>query len=213
MTLVSVGNGQFLEHDTAAAFFQLRADCLAISQPYGADRTWAEQAYLHGLWRIGEGSYAAPPGQSNHEDGDAFDLYNWAKAATWLAQNAHKYGLTRDASERWHYNFTGARTAPAGLPIYATPTQNGKPMAFLAKRSINGEIGLFGADFAQANGATRGRHIFASANEYTAYKAIADTINGAGHSAGAPSLPPLESAAIVGLDETGWRTVCNVHGV
>lgn len=81
----------------------------------------------------------------------------------------------------------------------------------IVKRSATKEVAIFGADFAEADGSKRGRHVFASKEEYNAYKSITETVRREGGVA--VTLPALDSPQIVGLDETGWRTVCNVHGV
>jgi len=124
--LVDAGDGILLEAGTAAKWkrlvirvYQRTGRTLRIVKPYGGNRTWAVQAYLHGLWRIGKGNYAAPPGQSNHEDGRAFDIANYAGIETIIREEAEALGLTRDPSERWHWN----DLTPALAALDITPIQ------------------------------------------------------------------------------------------
>lgn len=72
-------------------------------------RTRAEQAALYQRYLSGNGNLAAPPGQSNHETGTAFDI-----SSSFLAQNPDvvryllNHGFDRDVGgEPWHFHWTG----------------------------------------------------------------------------------------------------------
>ena len=67
-------------------------------------RTRAEQAALYAQYGPGR---AAPPGQSNHEDGNAIDFTNNPGAYDWLAKNASQFGLHNLPGEPWHYSING----------------------------------------------------------------------------------------------------------
>jgi hypothetical protein len=70
-------------------------------------RTRAEQAALYQQYLNGTGNLAAPPGQSNHETGNAVDI-----ASSWLSQNPQvrqwllAHGWTNDVpGEPWHWEY------------------------------------------------------------------------------------------------------------
>lgn len=66
--------------------------------------------------------WVAPPGNSQHNHGNAVDLRFLDPAAQeWVHQNAAAYGLTFPMShEPWHIEPIGARGAgPAGMPVNA----------------------------------------------------------------------------------------------
>ena len=123
MALVYVQGLLKAQATTAAAFKKVNAEFggkLRISSPYGAWRSWAQQDKLHTLYMKGLGPTAALPGHSNHEAGDALDIWNWASFPT-LQAVMKKHGFVRDAHEGWHYNFVGADTAPAVAKPVARP--------------------------------------------------------------------------------------------
>jgi hypothetical protein len=78
-----------------------------------AFRTFQRQAELFHLFKIGKGNKAAPPGASNHQHGQAFDLntmhnvFNGSdKIYEWLKKNAPKHGFVRAVSnESWHWEY------------------------------------------------------------------------------------------------------------
>lgn len=75
---------------------------LQISSGY---RSRAEQEKL---WRANPNPrYVAPPGTSNHEQGDAIDFRNTPGAYAWLKRNASRFGLHNYPPEPWHYSLNG----------------------------------------------------------------------------------------------------------
>jgi len=139
MGFIAVQGALTLEENTGRKFQALRAAVLArtgklilITSPYGAFRTPAQQGYLRNGWEKDWPGfyYAAPVGESNHEDGCAFDINNWAAVGEQvIKEEAWKLGLVRDPSERWHWNnprgpkFTFSPAALAGVGA-VTPIPN-----------------------------------------------------------------------------------------
>ncbi len=84
-----------------------------------AFRTFQKQADLFALYKAGRGNKAAPPGASNHQHGQAFDLntlHNIVdgrdKIYEWLKRNAPKHGFVRAVSdESWHWEYRPAVAA------------------------------------------------------------------------------------------------------
>ena len=84
-----------------------------------AFRTFARQAELRRLFEAGQGNLAAPPGHSNHQHGQAFDLNTrhnvfdgTDKIYEWLKRNAPKHGFVRTVSnESWHWELRPADAA------------------------------------------------------------------------------------------------------
>src|SRR6185369_7383228 len=78
-----------------------------------AFRTFQRQAQLRRLFEAGQGNRAAPPGHSNHQHGQAFDLNTrhnvfdgTDKVYEWLKANAPKHGFVRAVSdESWHWEY------------------------------------------------------------------------------------------------------------
>lgn len=73
-------------------------------------RTYAKQAELFRLFQQGRGNRAAAPGNSNHQDGQAFDLNTMGFEGTrnydWLKRNAPAHGFIRTVSgEHWHWEY------------------------------------------------------------------------------------------------------------
>lgn len=93
---------------------------LRITSPYGAWRSRAMQQKMYNLFLSGRGSTAARPGTSNHEGGRAVDVWNWAQFSS-LQKVMKDHGFTRDASEKWHYNFTGAPAPRPAVKAVARP--------------------------------------------------------------------------------------------
>lgn len=88
-----------------------------------AFRTFERQADLFRRFKAGTGNKAAPPGASNHQHGQAFDLntrhnvFNGTdKVYEWLKRNAPRHGFVRTVSnESWHWEYRpkdAARLAP-----------------------------------------------------------------------------------------------------
>ena len=100
-------DGQRVEDNVAAAFYRLAAAFKAkfnlTLHVRSGTRTRAEQEYLYHLYITGQGSLAAKPGSSNHEEGGpigprALDVYDSGSdpgvtrlgtvRANWLRANA-----------------------------------------------------------------------------------------------------------------------------
>lgn len=91
------------------------------------NRTRAEQQRLYDLWKAGKGNRAAPPGQSNHEGGQAVDVTDTEGFARAMASAPPGIRLRRGVpGEPWHFSVTGRR--------YGGPVGPGKggPRAFIA---------------------------------------------------------------------------------
>jgi LAS superfamily LD-carboxypeptidase LdcB len=108
----SIGNGQVMRRDAAAAFNAMRAAAakagivLSVSYAY---RSMEEQVRLYAKYLAGTGNLAAKPGFSNHQSGVAVDI-NVGGTSTavyaWLAANAARFGFKRTvASESWHWEY------------------------------------------------------------------------------------------------------------
>lgn len=119
MGFIAVQGSMTLEENTGRKFIALRSrvflrsgKIIKITEPYGAYRTPAIQQYLRNGYlnyiKTGIGPvfyYAAPDGQSNHQGGNAFDIFNWSYVGEQIIkEEAWKLNLVRDASERWHWN-------------------------------------------------------------------------------------------------------------
>lgn len=76
--------------------------------------------------------WVAPPGQSQHNHGNAADLKFLNPAAlTWAHENAGKYGLAFPMGhENWHIELAGARGQPT--PATTRPAEAGAPAIQLA---------------------------------------------------------------------------------
>lgn len=109
----SVGNGQTMRTDAAAAFNRMKADAaraginLTVNSGF---RTMAQQRYLYNLYLQGRGNLAARPGYSNHQNGISADIgtpggYGGAQYR-WLAANGRRYGFINDVrGEPWHWTY------------------------------------------------------------------------------------------------------------
>jgi hypothetical protein len=78
-----------------------------FGQVISSFRTRAQQAELYRRYKAGNGNLAAPPGQSNHETGNAVDI-----SSSWLASNPQvkrwllQHGWTNDVpGEPWHWQY------------------------------------------------------------------------------------------------------------
>lgn len=88
-----------------------------------AFRTYPRQAELRRLYEARQGNLAAPPGHSNHQHGQAFDLNTRHnvfdgsdKIYEWLKRNGPKHGFVRTVSnESWHWEYRPADAAPLAL--------------------------------------------------------------------------------------------------
>ncbi|WP_143602654.1 M15 family metallopeptidase, partial [Floricoccus penangensis] len=101
-----------------------------VSNSYSGYRSYGVQSQLYQSYVNRDGryladTYSARPGHSEHQTGLVFDLINWNGAliesnneATWIAQNAHKYGfivryprgkeyITGYQYEPWHLRYVG----------------------------------------------------------------------------------------------------------
>ena len=72
-------------------------------------RTYEQQKKLYTAYQQGRGNLAAPPGESDHENGRALDLeLSDPDARGWLAKHAASYGFRRTVGgEPWHWEFSG----------------------------------------------------------------------------------------------------------
>ena len=130
MTLVTIAPGHQLDAAAAASYARMRAaGCPAgITSSY---RSSAEQQHLRDLWEADPvaNAYAAPPGTSDHETGQALDL--WWDAAQWVrAHPDHGWRFT-DPTEWWHAAYRIAldqHLAEGTRPAPLTRTQPEDPM-------------------------------------------------------------------------------------
>lgn len=139
-TLTSIGRGQYLAPDPAAAYNQLRSAAEQAGfqvQVTDSFRSYANQeseflkryrpdpngnrTFRGQKWAL-KGGYAqlASPGQSLHGYGYAMDIFDargstYTKAFhTWLAANAGQFGWANTVrSEGWHYVYQGDGSAAA----------------------------------------------------------------------------------------------------
>jgi hypothetical protein len=115
ITVVSVGNGEWMRADAAAAFEKLVAAGKRAGfnlYPYSGFRTYGEQRILREAYDAGRGNPADPPGYSNHQGGISQDIggiesYSTA-AYAWMKANAPKFGFQNNAAppEFWHWTYT-----------------------------------------------------------------------------------------------------------
>ena len=113
ITVVPVGNGQYLRADAAASYKKMVAAAARAGIHLSADsgfRSMAEQQHLYQLYLEGRGNLAAKPGYSNHQGGVAMDIggvngYGTA-AYNWLRAHAGDYGFRNTVSgEYWHWSY------------------------------------------------------------------------------------------------------------
>lgn len=101
-------DGKPVAQRTADAFLRMREAASRDGVPLrvvSGFRSYDQQAELYRLYRAGRGSLAAPPGQSNHQNGRALDLNtSTPRVASWLNRNAPRFGFRRTVpSEPWHW--------------------------------------------------------------------------------------------------------------
>jgi peptidoglycan hydrolase-like protein with peptidoglycan-binding domain len=113
ITVVPVGNGQYLRADAAQNFKAMQAAArnagINLTATSGF-RSMEQQRILYQKYLNGTGNLAAKPGYSTHQNGISMDIggvggYN-TKAFNWLKNNAAKYGFVNDVrGEYWHWTF------------------------------------------------------------------------------------------------------------
>lgn len=117
MTPVDLGHGRgWLDQPAAASLLRVDRQIGHPLQITDAGRTYEEQAYLRWLYEIGQGSFAAKPGESPHEFGNAIDTNER------LVDILHDHGWRRPLSdEPWHFvywpNLDNHINEEAPLPI------------------------------------------------------------------------------------------------
>ena len=113
ISVVPVGNGQYLRADAAAHYKKMVAAAAKAGihlTPDSGFRSMAEQQHLYQLYLSGQGNLAAKPGYSNHQGGVAMDIggvngYGTA-AYNWLRAHAGDYGFRNTVSgEFWHWSY------------------------------------------------------------------------------------------------------------
>lgn len=110
--------------------YEMQSQGYDISNSYSGFRSYETQAglyqnYVNAYGQEQADTFSAKPGYSEHQTGLAFDLMNTSGAlvttvpeATWIAQNAHKYGfivryqegkesITGYMAEPWHLRYIG----------------------------------------------------------------------------------------------------------
>ena len=88
-----------------------------------AFRTYERQAALYKEFLDG-GNNAAPPGSSNHQHGQAFDLNTGEdeEIYEWLKKNAPKHGFIRTVNkEPWHWEYLPLKAAQLGPGEFKSP--------------------------------------------------------------------------------------------
>lgn len=133
VTLMPVGNGQFLRTDVAKAWLAMQAAARAaghnLTSVSGFRTMEAQTAMYNERMMPGDKpnemakklGIAAKPGYSNHQDGTAIDIGNVggysSSAYAWLKANAVQYGFVDDVrNEYWHWHYVlPESTALAGL--------------------------------------------------------------------------------------------------
>jgi peptidoglycan hydrolase-like protein with peptidoglycan-binding domain len=113
ITVVPVGNGQYMRADAARNFKAMQEAARKAGVNLSATsgfRSMEQQRVLYQKYLNGTGNLAAKPGYSNHQNGISMDIggvggYN-TKAYNWLKNNANKYGFVNDVrGEFWHWTF------------------------------------------------------------------------------------------------------------
>jgi LAS superfamily LD-carboxypeptidase LdcB len=117
ITVVPVGNGQYMRADAASHFKEMMAAARNAGHDLYAEsgfRTMAKQQYLYNGWIHHEPGFnlAARPGYSNHQNGIAMDIGGvggyGSSAYRWLSANAGRFGFTNDVGgEYWHFDYRG----------------------------------------------------------------------------------------------------------
>jgi len=113
ITVVPVGNGQYMRADAAQNFKAMQAAAARAGINLTATsgfRTMAQQQELYRKYLNGTGNLAAKPGYSNHQGGISMDIggigsYS-SKAYNWMKNNASQFGFVNDVrGEYWHWTF------------------------------------------------------------------------------------------------------------
>lgn len=122
MATLTGGRG-WLNDDAAASIHRIDGEIGRLLQITSAGRTWAEQAELYDGWINGRPGYyfAAPPGTSPHEAGNAIDTNDR------FLDVMNRHGWRRPLSqEPWHFvywpNLDNHINDPAGTGSSATAT-------------------------------------------------------------------------------------------
>lgn len=119
--MVDLGHGRgWLNADAAASLWRVDAQIGHPLQVTDAGRTGEQQAHLRWLYENGLGSYAAPRGESPHEQGNAIDTNER------LVDILHDHGWRRPlAFEPWHFvywpNYDNHIGSPASAGRTSTP--------------------------------------------------------------------------------------------
>jgi peptidoglycan hydrolase-like protein with peptidoglycan-binding domain len=115
ITVVPVGNGQYMRADAAKKFLAMQSAARAAGINLTATsgfRSMEQQRALYQKYLNGTGNLAAKPGYSNHQGGISMDIggigsYS-SKAFNWMKNNASKFGFVNDVrGEYWHWTFRG----------------------------------------------------------------------------------------------------------
>jgi D-alanyl-D-alanine carboxypeptidase len=134
--LVSVGNGQFMRADAAAAFSHMQTDAAAagfVLTPDSGYRSYETQVNVYNGYVKSNGqaytdTVSARPGYSEHQTGWTMDIgttgchidgcFGDTPAGKWASGNAYKYGfllrypdtltdITGYSHEAWHFRYIG----------------------------------------------------------------------------------------------------------
>jgi peptidoglycan hydrolase-like protein with peptidoglycan-binding domain len=113
ITVVPVGNGQYLRADAAKNFKAMQADAARAGINLTATsgfRSMEQQRVLYQKYLNGTGNLAAKPGYSTHQNGISMDIGGvngyGTRAFNWLKNNASKYGFVNDVrGEYWHWTY------------------------------------------------------------------------------------------------------------
>lgn len=241
MTQVSVAKGSpYLRPDAAESYGQLSeafrrqfGQSLPITEAY---RTYAlqYQYFTERYTRVAgptniqfEGSYwalrdgqspAAVPGTSNHGWGVAADFgggvasYGTAQK-NWMNANAPSYGWepTGDSfspREAWHFDYTSPWSGDSNPTPTYLPQEEDEDM--YARRS-NGEVAIFGASYRSVKGGGTGRHVFASPDEYNAWRSLVISHNTTVDASSKRPVPP-ELNKVMNVDDLGWGVLNAIYG-
>lgn len=110
LSLTVIATGHSLATTAAASYARLVVlfgATIPIPKRLGAFRTFAQQQELRDLFLSGNGAFALPPGNSQHELGLAMDVGRPARK--WMKENAGAHGWRRtNPAEKWHFEYTAA---------------------------------------------------------------------------------------------------------
>ncbi|SET80989.1 peptidoglycan-binding protein [Stigmatella erecta] len=115
ITVVPVGNGQYMRADAARNFKAMQAAAAKAGVNLTATsgfRSMEQQRVLYQKYLNGTGNLAAKPGYSNHQGGISMDIGGingyGTNAYKWMQNNAAKYGFANDVKgEHWHWTYKG----------------------------------------------------------------------------------------------------------